>query len=179
MRKHALLVVAAVLVTANAVAQDEHEYKKKAPKVIHATETGPVTNLEAQATFKRLGTVIKSVLHTGVPSWTEGTNTPASRFAVASYFLKMYRTLEPIMTVSPVAISVEVNRISAPTKGQRDGIASLVKKGFVGNFGPLATGKGSSLTVEQFGDAIGLFVSRLAENTHTPSSKWTPYLHGN
>jgi hypothetical protein len=31
--------------------------------------------------------------------------------------------------------------------------------------------------VREFGDALGFLLLRLAELTHTPSSKWSPYMN--
>jgi hypothetical protein len=40
----------------------------------------------------------------------------------------------------------------------------------------LATGPTDSITVSDFGDAIGFFVSRVAQMSHMPNRKWTPWL---
>jgi hypothetical protein len=35
-----------------------------------------------------------------------------------------------------------------------------------------------TLTIEEFGDALGYFFARLADLTHTPSFEYSPYLGG-
>jgi hypothetical protein len=52
----------------------------------------------------------------------------------------------------------------------------LVRLGAVARVGPLATNKSDTIDAPDFGDAIGFFLARMAEITHQPSSKWTPWL---
>lgn len=57
--------------------------------------------------------------------------------------------------------------------------------GLIPTVGPITVAAGSRpgaggerYTVEEIGDALGYFISRVAELTYTPTPKFTPYLMG-
>jgi hypothetical protein len=159
-------------------AQDEGGLKKKVKQAVVVT-SGPVTKSEATASFQRLEKLIGKVLKTNVPvgSVSGNSNSPVTKSEVILELLRVYRAVEPKFTNTPRAIDIESSRVVVGTGEVRKALLFLIKKGFVGNYGSLATGKTSSLTVEEFGTSLGFFLTRVSECTHTSSTKWTPYLH--
>jgi hypothetical protein len=162
------------------LAQDEGTLKRP-HKTAPIISTAPVTQGEADATFARVAGLFKSLLHVSVAAKkSQGpASSPVKRADVVAEFVRFYKAAEPAFTLTPASVHVDLPRITFDTAAERPGLIKMIERGCVGNYGPLATGKVQTLTVQDFGDSIGYFLSRISECTHLPSSKWTPYLHGN
>lgn len=152
---------------------------KKTQRAPVATNSMPVTEAEAVATFERVAGLYKSVLHITVPPMREKAkpSAPVTRSEVVAEFVRLYKAAEPSFTFTPRKVIVDLARLVIDTPSERIGLVMMIDRGCVGNYGPLATGKKSTLSVQDFGDSIGFFLSRISECTHVPSSKWTPFLH--
>jgi len=180
MRIHLGALVAVVGLIAIGSAQDEGGLKKRAPKAPVVVSSAPVTRAEAQATFARLNGLFKTVLHQTVsPMQVQGSlNGSITRSEVIAEFARIHKALQPAFTLTPRPLKVDLGRLIFDKPSERPQLIKLVEGGFVGNYSRLATGSVITLSVHEFGDAVGYFFSRIGECTHVPSSKWTPYLHG-
>ncbi len=155
------------------------DLKKHSHPMIEAAP-GPVTKSEAIATFNRLENVLKSELHIQVSGTRPITGSKGliSKSEVIKEFVWLVKICEPAFSVTPKAVPVEAARLVVQDATLKPKLTKLITGGFVGNYGALATGSASTLNVRGFGDSVGFFLARIGECTHIPSSKWTPYLHG-
>jgi len=177
------LLVGTILAGASCLcfAQGEEGFKKvrhSAPVV----SGGPVTKAEAAATFRRVAGLFKTVLHVNVlpqNARLAGANRPVTRAEVIAEFVRLYRAAEPVFTYTPKPVHVETSRLTFDKPSEKTGLILMIERGCVGTYGPLATGAKSTISVHDFGDAVGYFLARIGDCTHVPSTKWTPYLHGN
>lgn len=150
-----------------------------AKKPIQAT-SGPLTVGEMNATIEKLEIAIRRVVlansqapmsHPAVP------DRPATRSEVIAEFWRLYQLAKPNFKFTPRPVNLQVKSISIPTdNAQRKPLEALIKHGFIGKVSPLAAGSGDSLTLSDYGDALGFFLSRISDLTHTPSSRWSPYM---
>jgi hypothetical protein len=102
-------------------------------------------------------------------------SSPVTRDQVVAEMDREYEALRPQIkfTPNPAPIDPDMLRISASVKPK---LIKLIKLGFIGRVAPLATGPKASLEPAEFGDAIGFFITRMAQLTHMPSPKWSPLL---
>jgi len=171
-----VLTVAALSVSASA--QQEKPQRKARPE-IKLADNSPVTQKETRAAFTRLEDMIRTVVDISGPvdgSDIPDNNSAVTRDQVISEFTRLYHLAEPKYKVTPKKVTYDEKRFNV-SDAQRDNLKLLVGMGCVGKFSPLATSKGSSLSIKELGDAIGFFIARIADMTNLPSSKWTPYLH--
>ncbi|AIE87631.1 hypothetical protein OP10G_4263 [Fimbriimonas ginsengisoli Gsoil 348] len=166
-----------MLAVAGVFAQD-HEGLKKHPQPKVAATNAPVTQAEARATFIKAETVLRGALgmpasspHVSIPD----SDKPVGRDAVVAEMVRFIAVFKPKVKMTPSPVTFDARRLQM-NGPQRSNLALLVRKGAVAPVGPLATSKENTLTVPQFGDAIGFLMARIAQMTHLPSSKWTPYL---
>jgi len=180
MKIHAFVSMVTLCFAAISFAQDDSGLKKTShPRII--ASPGPVTEAEADATFKRVDDLLKAVLHVTVsprPVHGVSAGSPITKEEVVKELSRLYRAVEPWFSNTPNATKVDYARLVFKTQREKSDLVLLVRTGFIGNYGPLATGKTQALTVQEFGDSLGYFLARLGECTHTSSTKWTPYLHG-
>lgn len=103
----------------------------------------------------------------------------ATRIQIVDGFSRMVALAKPKFTISLPTVKYDPKRIAPEFKGDtRKRLELLIRDGFVAPYGPLATGKRIGLTVQEFGDALGMLITRTMELTHMPSSDWSPYLQG-
>lgn len=80
-------------------------------------------------------------------------------------------------TFTPRPVEFNRNTIQFPSSSpQRKNLEMLIRLGFISRVAPLVTGKDETLTLGEFGHLVGVFISRLSELTHKPSTRWSPYL---
>ncbi len=178
MRSFAPLVLVVLALTTSGLAQDRPVRKKK-PISTSVSSQSPVTQAEAEATFTKVGSVYLSLLHLNPPKFNvKSPAIPVTRSDVILMLSKLYQIAEPKFIVTPTPVKVDMPRVKVDSPAAKSECLKLIQKGCVANYSRLATGPGTTLTVYEFGDAVGIFLARIAEMTHMPSSKWTPYLHG-
>lgn len=172
-------------VAAVAFAQDAPDgsglKKHKKPVPAAALSKKPVTKQEAAATFLRVEKIFHTVLpgaRAGAPSHLRSTSEPVTRAEAVAELNRLFTLVQPTFTINPRKVSYDAKRITLKDPTQRQNLEKLIAYGCVAKIGPIATNPGPTLTVHEFGDAVGFFISRVAELTNLPSSKWTPYLHG-
>lgn len=152
--------------------------KTGAKHTITITNT-PVTEGEAQAVFRKMEKAMKTVLNVSPPSSSalkpNGTG-PITRDLVVVEFAKMYDLAKPKFRFMPTPVQFDPKRLTIADAHNRASLEKLIRLGFVAKVGPLAAGTSPTISALDFGDAIGFFMARMAELTHTPSTKWSPYL---
>jgi hypothetical protein len=155
--------------------------KIKKTNVSGVDQNSPVSKTEAAAVFARARKAIASARIAAV--------TPKSGIAIGNgpvtreeVILEMNRILQgsrKSIKFVPMLTSYDAKRFKVASSSARSALTRLVAWGFVAPVGPLAGGPKPGLTVAQFGDAVGFFMARLADVTHMPSPKWSPYLQPN
>lgn len=142
-----------------------------------AAKETPVTKSEAAAVFGRAQKVIRDVLRlkTDLTAFPGGAGV-ATRAQILEHFQTILKTVEPRFKVTPPRLKPAASFISLKDPAAKKLAEQLEILGFVDRYGPLATSKDDGLEPRQFGDALGFFLTRLAELTHTPSTKFSPYL---
>ncbi|MDR3692941.1 MAG: hypothetical protein P4L46_26410 [Fimbriimonas sp.] len=173
-------MAAALVLTCLCGAQEGGQLKTKTHAPVKVS-TAPVTRAEASATFKHLAKVFGEVLHVSVTGMAAGPS-PAkavTRTEVISELAEFYRKLEPAFKMTMKDVTVSPSSLVVDRSSSKKDLVMLVTKGCVGAHTVLAVGSVRTLTVRDFGDVIGFFASRVIEMTHTPSTKWTPYLRRN
>ena len=140
---------------------------------------GPVTDAEARATFKRVIANLPalagkpySISLEPIPDDVK----PVTRESVVLEFMRIYSEMSPSFKFTPRPVWYDVGLVTIKTGAARKALDLFIKDGFVGRVAPLATSKTDSLSVDDFGDALGFFVSRLADLTHMPDPEYTPIL---
>ncbi len=101
-----------------------------------------------------------------------------SREAVILELDSTFEGIHPQFKFTPPRVGFDPKRFTITTSPEKEKLAKLVGWGAVAKVGPLAAGKSHTLTPQQFGDAVGFFMVRIADLTHVPYSRWTPYLNG-
>jgi hypothetical protein len=151
------------------------------PKAAPVRASGYVSEAEARTVFTRSEGLIRKVTGSRaiVPPMAIGSSSnPASRKALLMEFVRLYAIAEPKFKLMPpgIAMNLSVIKMSDPTAKTK--LVMLVKRGAVANYGSLAAGPNDRLTLQEFGDALGFFLARIAQMTHMPSTRYTPELMG-
>jgi hypothetical protein len=149
---------------------------RKAPKKVAAT-SAPVTQAEAKTAFTKAERVLRAALNLpakGSSPLTAGPR-PVTRAQVVGEFNRLYKMVLPSAKLTPRPVKFDQARLRM-TGASRADLVKLVRLGAIAPIGPVAAGRKDSLTVAEFGDALGYFLVRMAEITHMPSRKWTPAL---
>jgi hypothetical protein len=137
----------------------------------------PVTKAEAAATFTRAQQMIKEVLRLkkDLAAFPKGPGV-ATRAQIIQQLHSIVTAVEPRFKVTLPKVKAESRFLSFADPTSKKLAERLEVLGFVDRYGPLATSKDEGLEPRQFGEALGFFLSRLAEYTHTPSTQFSPYL---
>lgn len=139
----------------------------------------PVTSGEVVKSMNRVDAALRSVLGAkSAPAkpLPKDAQTIAKKDMIVRHFYALYEVAKPYFKYTPRPINVDRNAMRAAPPDVRAALEKLVASGCVGSAGPLGAYTSDPMTIQQFGDALGLLVARLAELTHTPSSKFSPYL---
>ncbi|HEY0865986.1 MAG TPA: hypothetical protein VGE01_01330 [Fimbriimonas sp.] len=149
--------------------------KPRAPATVDLAT--PVSQAEARAVFARASTVMKPVLgrNFGTPSIPSATK-PVTRGQVILELGRMFDAAKPAFKFTPVKVKYDPKRLTLTNPAQKTQAMRLIEFGAAAKLGPLVAGNRDSLTIKEFGDAVGFFIARMAELTHMPSRKWTPGL---
>lgn len=174
MRKVALIVFVGLLAT-GAMAQRESQTRRN----LGSQAASSVRVSELNATMIKYERIIRKVL--GLPGSSAPTISTDQKVATRTQILnglnRLFEMSKPEFKITPRDTKYDGSVLSIPRGNpSRPVLEKLVKWGFVGKVSPLATAKVDSLTLAEFGDTMGLFLSRVADLTHTPSTKFSPYL---
>lgn len=139
---------------------------------------GAITQSEASIVFSRIERTFfrLSKINRTLPSLPKSSQA-ATRSEMLTRMVLIVNELKGEFRFTPKRIPYDPSTITvkAPARAQ---VERLIAWGFVAKTSPLVTGSQETLNPVEFGDAIGLFISRIADLTHTPSSKWSPYMSG-
>ena len=137
----------------------------------------PVTKDEAKKVFTQVDTAIVRVMPTlkAPPSHLSGA-TPITREEVVDQFYRIFEMSKPEFKFTPKKVGYDASVLTIKPKATREKLENLISWGCVDRVGVLATSKKDTMGVLEFGDAVGLMLSRVAELTHMPDPKFTPDL---
>lgn len=137
----------------------------------------PVSAAEASAVFAKATRVMRKVLRIegDVPSFPASAGI-ASRDGIVRQFGSIYDLVAPKFKFSLPKVKARPDLMSLGDSHARSIAERLEALGFIDRFGPLVTAKSGGIQPAEFGDAIGYFMARVAELTHTPTAKFSPYL---
>ncbi len=173
----AAAVVALALIVAAFQGQEGLAKKAKAP--IQAPP-GPLSVAELYAATERVETAIRRVVLSNAQPPTPrriAEDRPAKRQEIIAEFGRLFEMARPHFKFTPRAVLFDTKVLSVPpTDPTRKPLENLIKFGCVGRIGPIATAPGPNVSLEEFGDAVGFFMLRISDLTHTPSAKWSPYM---
>lgn len=174
--RNLVCVSLAALATVSVAQETKEGLTRKTPKKVVATNA-PVTQAEAKVAFTRTERVLRTALNLSGSSTSPlgVSGKPITRAQVVGEFNRLYKLVLPNAKLTPRPVKFDSARLRM-TGTSRMELLKLVKLGAIAPVGPVAAGPKDSLTVAEFGDALGFFLSRMAEITHTPSRKWTPAL---
>ncbi len=142
-------------------------------------QAGPVTVAEANAAFDRVDAAIRNVLR--MPARKASTDKAPRQITRAEVLAKldaMFESYRPHFKYTPRPFRNEPGVAARFNKDARAlaSIQKLSRFGCIGPVGPLVTGAGDSISIEHFGETLGLFMSQIAALTYTADPKWTPAL---
>jgi hypothetical protein len=137
----------------------------------------PVTSSEAATVLRQAGQIMSKAFEQPVPSQLPIPDkaAPVTREQVVATLAEQFQALSPRFkfTPNPVNFDAKMLRIGST---QRSNLERLIRFGCVGKVAPLATGPKDTISVSEFGDALGFFMARIAQLTHLPDPKWSPTL---
>lgn len=112
-----------------------------------------------------------------VPTRVSRTSTgPATRSEMVDELHQMFLNFRPSLRGRPTTVpfrNYAIERCNLPPPAKESAF-ELLDWGFVAPVGPLMTGSTDSLTPEEYGDCLGLFLCRLADLTHPWSAAFSP-----
>ena len=172
-----LLSVSFLVISCSAMGQDEGGLKKRTPKPVSQT-SALVTRAEAAATFDRVADLLKGVLNLSVSHrhMLKSDGVLVTRSEIIEQLGVLYHLAEPAFKMTMHAALYDPNRIKLDDSRLKKVADTLLTRGCLEPYSVLVTGSVKNVKVREFGDNVGFFVARIAEMTHTPSTKWTPYL---
>lgn len=154
--------------------QDGKLHKPATVRLSSVDASQPVTHIEANAAIARATKALEAVVHIkyAAPGLPQNPK-PVTREETAELFYKVYAKTRPEFKFTPRPIAVPTKRLTNKSRV----VPELIRTGMLAPIGPVAAGSGVGLTTKEFGDALGYLLTRLADLTHMPSSKWSPNLH--
>lgn len=100
-----------------------------------------------------------------------------TRHEVIGEFGRLFAFYEPHFKLTPPKVKYDPSMLTVAASDKAT-VEKLIRWGAVAKQGPIASASVPTLTVHQFGDAVGFFTARIESLTNLPPSKWTPYLNG-
>lgn len=162
------------LATLPATASAQESLKKRTVTAV----PGAITQTEASTVFSRIERTFFRLnrLNRTLPPMPKSSN-PATRSEILVRMIRIVDELKGEFRFTPKRIPYDASTLTvkAPARAQ---VERLIAWGFVAKTSPLVTGSQETLNPFEFGDALGLFIARMSDLTHTPSPKWSPYMSG-
>ena len=142
-------------------------------------QEGPVTVAEANVVFDKVDAAIRKTLKMPVSKPTTGGESRAvTRQEVLAKLDALFEAYKPKFAYTPRPFRTEMAAVAEKNqdKATIDRIQKLARWGCIAPVGPLAVGPTDTLTMSQFGDALGYFMSQIAALTYYADPKWVPNL---
>jgi len=150
------------------------------PKPSPAVDSkAPVTEAEARATFKKIVSNLPSMTGKPVnlaPGQLGESSKPVTREEVLLEFNRIYNGAAPCFKFTPRSVWFDPSLLTVKSGPARKILERLIKEGFIGRVCPLATAQTETMSIDDFAYAVAYFVSRIADLTHLPDTKFTPIL---
>lgn len=161
--------------------QAQEGFTKKT-RTAASTTNGPLTQAELYASIEKAESAVRRVVLAANPggmAHRSAEDRPAKRTEVIAEFGRLFTLARPHFKFTPRFVKYDPKVLSIPLQdAARKPLEDMIKFGFVGRIGPIAAGSAPTLTLDEYGDALGFFLARMGDLTHTPSAKWSPYLFG-
>jgi hypothetical protein len=130
--------------------------------------------------FARADAAMRKVLHlpaSAPKAAAKAGDAPATREQVVLQMDRLFELARPSFKFTPKRIKYDPGMITIKRgRPARKAVEKLIAWEFVAKVGPLAANLKPTLTLGEFGEALGFFLARIADLTHLPSNKWSPYL---
>ncbi len=173
--KNLILSLTLVLTISSGFAQDELSRRQT-----KGDGSVPVTQAEASAVFSRVEQALFRLTKVNgvLPKMASSPN-PVHRTEIIERMSRLFTVLRPKFKFTPRRERFDPKIITIPAGApQRVELEKLIQWGFIAKTGVIATATKETVSLSEFGDVVGFFAARIAELTHTPSSKWSPYMSG-
>lgn len=170
------LAIACFAVCVFAQGPSEHLPQKHAKVFV---SSAPVTCAEAFTMFQKVERALRAVneiTESGPASTIVPSSQPITREKTIIEMARLYELVKPKFTIRLRAISFDPATFTLKDKTARAEASKLVAAGCIGRYSQLVAGSTPTMQVGPFGDAVGLFIARISEFTHVPSSRFSPYL---
>jgi hypothetical protein len=152
--------------------------KIKKTNIGKVDEVAPVTRSEAAAIFARARKAIVAARIAQIPlkpTINPGNHT-VPREEIILEMAKILDQSRNSVKLLPPPVKYNPKFFKVQSASAKSALNRLVSLGMIAPVGALATGPKPGISVAQFGDAVGFFLARMAEVTHKPSPRWSPYL---
>jgi hypothetical protein len=144
--------------------------KKQTPPAV--ITSGPVTQAEAAEVLRKVERAYTEVK-------AASPDQPVTRGFLIEQMERLFQLSQPHFKFTPRKVAFDAKVLSLPAgHPNRKSLEKMIAWGAVDRVGTLATSPKPSLSPQEFGDAVGFFVARMADLTHMPSYRWSPYLNG-
>jgi len=176
-RQLTTLAFALLAISSFAQAPTDHLPKQHQQKI--SVSNAPVTQAEAYAMFQKVEKAfraINGISEAGPASTITPSSAPITRDRTIVEMARLYDLVHPKFTIKLRTVLFDPAVFTLHDKTAKAEASKLVAAGCIGKYSQLVAGSGNTMTVGPFGDAVGLFISRIAEFTHVPSSRFSPYL---
>jgi hypothetical protein len=146
------------------------------------TALGPVTREEVDITLTKVEQALSSL--PGMESSIKPVKRPtkaglASRAYIIQQLDRLFEKAKPNFKFTPRKEKFDEKMLVAADSGiTKKALRKLIAWGCVAKVGPLATGPKDTIGLREFGDAMGFFVARISDLSHSPSSKFSPGMMG-
>ena len=180
MKKSAWILVVTLAFAGFASGQDTPAKPRKLSSGSTSVATEKVTRSDAHTVLMRMQRILSSGIGvTGAESTCgiRAGDAYVTRHEVIQEFSRLFAMYEPHFKFTPPKVKYDPSLLTVGS-ADKPVIEKLIKWGTVAKQGPVASAPVATLTVHQFGDAVGFFVARIESLTNLPPSKWTPYLNG-
>lgn len=164
------------LLLVSGAAQAQTQEQPKALKIQPSqVSNAPVTRLEASHIIFKMEKAFASALHLPEPKASSAKPGAITRGEIVLAFDQAFSRVKGKFTYKPQPQYFEADRLTlhgaALTSAER-----MIELGLLARVGPLVTSKKETISIEDFGDAVGYFMARVAELSHQPTTRFSPYL---
>lgn len=149
-------------------------------RVAQGNASSVVSQLDASVAFDRVETVLFRLtgLNTVLPR-IPASALPVRRGDIITRFDRIFELLKPKFNFTPRKIKFDPKSLAfSPTHPQRAAVEKLIRWGCISKSSPLATSKNDAVRAADFGEALGVFMMRIADLTHKPDPRFSPFIGG-